>query len=314
MFQGFSSDSASFLAVLVGLIKALSVTSFEGDCGTRPSVNDMTLDTWIVGGHDAQVGAWPWQVSLQLYRVALGGYRHECGGSLIDNNFVLTAAHCVKKWVNPEYWRAVIGLHHLYKWKSHTIAERVRDIIIHPDFKEGSYENDIALFKLLKSVTYNEYIQPVCLPDIFHLVPDKNLCYISGWGKREKKGKFKLTLQEAQVDILPLYTCNKYEWYKGIISRNVMCVGSASGHVDNCEGDNGGPLMCHFQNVTKYYILGITSSSAVCGIPKHPGIYVRVVNYRSWIDSYLYNKTSTISIQCGLTLWIAEWLIIHLLP
>ncbi|XP_042308760.1 transmembrane protease serine 12-like isoform X1 [Sceloporus undulatus] len=320
--QGASpSSSSSVLASLVALLVLLSqalaaaaaAASPSDACGTRPAVNEVTPDARIVGGRDARVGAWPWQVSLQLYRVALGGFRHECGGCLINSNSVLTAAHCIKKWVNPEYWRAAIGLHHLYKEQAHAIKQRVSNIIIHPDFRKGSYESDIALFKLLKSVKYNEYIRPVCLPEVSHLVPDKNLCYISGWGKKEKKGKFELTLREAQVDIIPLYTCNKHDWFKGIISRNMICAGSESGHVDSCEGDDGGPLMCIFPNVTQYYLLGVTSSSS-CGIPKHPGIYVRVVNYKSWIDSFIQDKTSTINIQCSLILLAVEWITIHLLP
>ncbi|XP_042308761.1 transmembrane protease serine 12-like isoform X2 [Sceloporus undulatus] len=281
--QGASpSSSSSVLASLVALLVLLSqalaaaaaAASPSDACGTRPAVNEVTPDARIVGGRDARVGAWPW---------------------------------------NPEYWRAAIGLHHLYKEQAHAIKQRVSNIIIHPDFRKGSYESDIALFKLLKSVKYNEYIRPVCLPEVSHLVPDKNLCYISGWGKKEKKGKFELTLREAQVDIIPLYTCNKHDWFKGIISRNMICAGSESGHVDSCEGDDGGPLMCIFPNVTQYYLLGVTSSSS-CGIPKHPGIYVRVVNYKSWIDSFIQDKTSTINIQCSLILLAVEWITIHLLP
>lgn len=85
-------------------------------------------------------------------------------------------------------------MHHLYKWNSHTIHRRVKTIVVHRDFQWGSYENDIALFRLLRFVKYNEYIQPICLPDTAHLMTDMDLCYISGWGKREKKGKTLLFL------------------------------------------------------------------------------------------------------------------------
>uniref|UniRef100_A0A8D0DMZ7 Peptidase S1 domain-containing protein n=1 Tax=Salvator merianae TaxID=96440 RepID=A0A8D0DMZ7_SALMN len=90
---------------------------------------------------------------------------------------------------NPEYWRVVIGLHHLYKWQSHTENHRVKDIVVHSEFKSGHYENDIALFKLIRSVKYSEYIQPICLPDIVLLMSDDNPCYISGWERSKTKGK-----------------------------------------------------------------------------------------------------------------------------
>ncbi|KAF7246934.1 Transmembrane protease serine 12 [Varanus komodoensis] len=72
------------------------------DCGTRPFVDEISAGNRIIGGHDAQPGAWPWQVSLQVYHFGVG-YYHVCGGSLITNNSVLTAAHCIKKWtsLNP---------------------------------------------------------------------------------------------------------------------------------------------------------------------------------------------------------------------
>ena len=67
------------------------------ECGTRPVVDEIATGTRIIGGHDAQLGAWPWQVSLQVYHFGVG-YVHVCGGSLINHNSVLTAAHCVRKW------------------------------------------------------------------------------------------------------------------------------------------------------------------------------------------------------------------------
>uniref|UniRef100_A0A6J0SZ84 Transmembrane protease serine 12-like n=1 Tax=Pogona vitticeps TaxID=103695 RepID=A0A6J0SZ84_9SAUR len=308
--QKMRTGCDSFWALLMLLSHAHSAIPTD-ECGTRPAVEDIT-GTQVVGGHNVQLGAWPWQVSLQIYRVGSGRYLHECGGSLINNNSVLTAAHCIKKWINPEYWRAVLGLHHLYKWNSHTMYRRVKKIVIHPDFKWGSYENDIAFFQLLRFVKYNEYIQPICLPDIAHLVTDMDLCYISGWGKREKKDKFQNTLQETKVDIIPLYICNRFDWFNGRISRNMICAGSASGHGDSCEGDSGGPLMCNFPNVSEYYLIGITSSATACGIPKHPGIYLNTVHYRTWIDSQLYSKTTT-SIQHIVIFFIMEWVIFYVL-
>ncbi|XP_062977530.1 transmembrane protease serine 9-like [Elgaria multicarinata webbii] len=281
------------------------------ECGTRPAMDEVRTGMRIVGGHDAGLGAWPWQVSLQIYRVELGGFRHECGGSLIADNSVLTAAHCIKKWVNPEYWRVLIGLHQLDKQNIHTINRRVRNIVIHSDFKWGSYENDIALFILLKFVKYNEYIQPICLPAISYLLTDDNSCYISGWGKKELKGKFQNILQEAKVNIIPLYICNGRDWYKGRISSHMICAGSESGHVDSCEGDSGGPLMCYFQNTSQYYLVGIASSGAGCGLPKYPGIYLRTDNYRDWIYSHLHATTTTLSLCRVLIFLTVECIIFH---
>ncbi|XP_061471261.1 transmembrane protease serine 9-like isoform X2 [Rhineura floridana] len=295
---------------LLGKTSAVSIP----DCGTRPLEDEMTTWIRIVGGRDAQPGSWPWQVSLQVYRFGVG-YHHTCGGSLINNNSVLTAAHCIKKWTDPGFWRVVIGLHHLYDYEPPTIRRHVRAIIMHSGFKKSTYENDVALFKLQRPIKFNEYIQPICLPNTTtHLVSDEYPCYIAGWGNTMEKGTAKYILQEAQVDVIPLYICNRYDWYGGAISWNMVCAGSASGHVDSCQGDSGGPLVCYFPNDTKYYLIGITSFGVGCGRPKLPGIYIRTAMYRDWIDSaaMLFNRTTTKSFQCILVLFTVGWVTFHL--
>ncbi|XP_061471259.1 transmembrane protease serine 12-like [Rhineura floridana] len=277
-------------------------------CGIRPLMDEKLTETRIVGGHDAKLGSWPWQVSLQHYTAGIG-YFHMCGGSLINNNTVVSAAHCIKKWRNPAFWRAVIGLHHLYEHNSHTVKRRISTIASHSSYDSETYENDIALFTLIKYIKFNDYIQPICLPDA-PLTNDEYPCYIAGWGNTKEKGSGKLILQEAQVDIIPLRVCNRYDWYGGIITKNMVCAGSASGRVDSCQGDSGGPLMCYFPNITKYYLVGITSFGYGCGRPKSPGIYVRTVNYRSWIDSHLLDKATTASIQWFLIFLTVEWAVL----
>ncbi|XP_053231091.1 transmembrane protease serine 12-like isoform X3 [Podarcis raffonei] len=226
--------TASLLALLGLLNTPRNVTSLLSmeDCGTRPLMDEKKTESRIIGGHDAMVGSWPWQVSLQHYTIGLG-YFHLCGGSLITNNTVLTAAHCVKKNRNAAFWRAVIAVHHLHAHNYYTRKRRVSTITVHSDYDSESYENDIALFTLIKHVKYNNYIQPICIPenDTIDLYP----CYIAGWGNTKEKGVGKLILQEAQVDVFPLRLCNRYDSYAGRLTENMVCAGSLTGRVDSCQ-------------------------------------------------------------------------------
>ncbi|XP_053157584.1 transmembrane protease serine 12-like isoform X2 [Hemicordylus capensis] len=306
--------SALALLVLLGEVSpnALAATTASDECGTRPLMDETATGSRIVGGHDAQPGAWPWQVSLQVYQFGVG-YHHICGGSLVSNSSVLTAAHCTKKWMDPDFWRAVIGLNRLYRYQSDIVMSRVSSIMIHSSYNVYSYEHDIAVFKLIKYIPYNEHIQPICLPNTSLVLTNETLCYISGWGSSREQGKPKYILQEAQVDIISLHICNRYDWYGGAISWNMLCAGSESGDVDSCQGDSGGPLMCYFPDVSKYYLIGITSFGVGCGLPKRPGIYVRTSHYKSWIESCISSqKENTADIPFFLFFLIMGQVTLHL--
>ncbi|XP_077184775.1 transmembrane protease serine 12 isoform X2 [Paroedura picta] len=264
----------------------------------------------IVGGHDAQIGSWPWQVSLQVYRFGLG-YAHICGGSLINHNSVLTAAHCIRKWRDPEFWRAVIGLHHIFRHHSHTIRSRVRAIIFHSEFNILTFQNDIAIFKLARSIEFNIFIQPICLPDGPLVMTPETPCYIAGWGNTKEKGRPRAILQEAQVGIIATEKCNGLDWYAGAVFDDMLCAGYEGGGIDSCQGDSGGPLMCYFPDHTRYYLVGITSFGMGCGKPKFPGIYIRTTTYRSWINTHIiqYDRSATVSISCVLIFLRVGWAI-----
>uniref|UniRef100_A0A8C8SH90 Peptidase S1 domain-containing protein n=1 Tax=Pelusios castaneus TaxID=367368 RepID=A0A8C8SH90_9SAUR len=282
-------------------------------CGERVLV-DMISGPRIVGGHDAQLGAWPWQVSLQVYQYGVG-FKHLCGGSLINEYSVLTAAHCARRshylklrWTPLQI---VIGLHDTSRPERYTVKRSVRKIIVHSEFQIETFENDIALFKLSKSVNYNDYIQPICLP-FAHMpltINNQTTCFISGWGSISEKGKYLLPTLEAQVDIIPSDICNSFEWYAGMVNNNMFCAGFETGGIDSCQGDSGGPLVCYNPDASKYYLIGITSFGFGCGRPKLPGIYVRVSQYKSWVNAHLLlaNTAPGNHITLALSLLTVGW-------
>uniref|UniRef100_A0A8C9PX60 Transmembrane serine protease 12 n=1 Tax=Spermophilus dauricus TaxID=99837 RepID=A0A8C9PX60_SPEDA len=203
------------------------------DCGTAP-LRDMLQGSRIVGGSDAQDGAWPWIVSLQIrYGRFLA---HICAGSLVKDRWVLTAAHCTRDARDPLQWRAVMGTNTVNMSQAYTKRIKVKAISIHPDFIMETYENDIALFYLKKPVMFNDYIQPICLPfDVFQNLDENTKCFISGWGRTKEEGNGTNTLQEAEVHYISRTICNS-EWsYRGVIPNTSFCAGDENGSFDTCR-------------------------------------------------------------------------------
>uniref|UniRef100_A0A8C5SJB7 Peptidase S1 domain-containing protein n=1 Tax=Laticauda laticaudata TaxID=8630 RepID=A0A8C5SJB7_LATLA len=195
-------------------------------------------------------------------------------------------------------WRAVIGLHNLNEDNSHTIKRRIKAINIHPNYMADTHDNDIALIILVRSIKFNDYVHPICLPTTNLLKNQQYPCYISGWGKTKEKGTFLLFL---------------LSWYGGTITLNMICAGFLAGGVDSCQGDSGGPLTCYLPTTTKFYLIGITSFGYGCGRPKYPGVYVRTINYLNWINKYLKSKIIALELHCLLIFLIVWWTVFHIL-
>ncbi|XP_043926765.1 acrosin-like [Protopterus annectens] len=243
----------------------------------------------VVGGRCANPGAWPWQVSLQRH-YELGNTReHICGGSLINNQWVVSAAHCFHKGFldSPEKYRIVPGINKLSEAKEDSQVQTIRKIVMHENYSEATHENDIALVKLTNPITYTDKIRSVCIPTIEQSQALKT-CFISGWGRHVEGGKLPDDLEEGEVNLFDITTCNA--WYMGLLKQGVICAGQEDGSVDACQGDSGGPLSCFDYTDFKFYIVGIISWGLGCGRPRLPGIYTNVARYKSWIETTMEAK------------------------
>ncbi|MEE6471862.1 hypothetical protein FKM82_009401 [Ascaphus truei] len=274
-------SSALLLCCWARGLMADSETDTDLACGERPLVD--TIGSRIVGGHDALPGAWPWQVSLQQFS-SKSAYKHVCGGSLINNIWVMSAAHCFNEHRNPKMWRAVLGLHMLSQ-SSKSVIRPIQQIILHADFEESTMNNDITLLKLQSFVEYNDYIQPICLATSTLPMETTTLCFVTGWGSTTQEGPMSVILQEAEINIISTSVCNMPEGYEGAINDNMICAGYESGGIDSCQGDSGGPFVCYIPEKDRFYQLGITSFGFGCAQPHLPGVYSRVENYGNWIET-----------------------------
>ncbi|XP_043089715.1 trypsin-3-like [Puntigrus tetrazona] len=242
-------------------------------CGQAP------LNTKIVGGQAAVQGSWPWQASL--HRITTGS--HFCGGSLINKDWVLSAAHCFQSTASSNV-KIYLGRQLQSGSNPNEISRTVIQLIIHPSYSTASQNNDIALLQLSSSVTFTDYIKPVCLAAAGSVLGGGTKSWITGWGKLNSADtQIPNILQEVQIPIVSNSVCNND--YGGIITSNMVCAGLSEGGKDSCQGDSGGPMVN--KNNSQWIQSGIVSFGRDCGLPNYPGVYTRVSQYQSWISSQI---------------------------
>ncbi|XP_019641765.1 PREDICTED: trypsin-1-like [Branchiostoma belcheri] len=247
-------------------------------CGI-PAVARTAPGDRIVGGNDANHGAWPWQVSLRY--LAHSDF-HFCGGALVHPQWVVTAAHCVDDGDRPY---VTLGESSRSSNDGTERTIRAKKVFIHPKY---GFAYDVALLKLRKSVRFTPYIRAVCLPESSTVVPPGTVCTITGWGATSEGGYLSNQLQEADVPIVSDSDCSSS--YPGWLDfDSEICAGYTAGGVDSCQGDSGGPLV--WLTGGQYLLIGLTSWGEGCARPNRPGVYTRVSGVVSWIKRTIRNNS-----------------------
>ncbi|XP_042324446.1 plasma kallikrein isoform X3 [Sceloporus undulatus] len=248
-------------------------------CQTKVSpvcVQESSVSTRVVGGVNASLAEWPWQVSLH---VKLSKQSHLCGGSIISDQWILTAAHCTEDLLLTEVWRVYSGILKQSEINKHTPVFKVQEIVVHPKYKVSEAGYDIALLKLDQPMNFSVLQQPLCLPTE-EMNTKYTECWVTGWGFTKERGQIHDTLQKARIPLISNQECQVL--YKGHrISDKMLCAGYTEGGTDACKGDSGGPLSCKYQN--KWYLAGITSWGEGCARPGQPGVYTNVAEFVDWI-------------------------------
>uniref|UniRef100_A0A3B3X2D2 Peptidase S1 domain-containing protein n=1 Tax=Poecilia mexicana TaxID=48701 RepID=A0A3B3X2D2_9TELE len=243
----------------------LIFSSSLSECGR------LATNTRIIGGLDANLGTWPWQASLHQ-----NGFSF-CGGSLINNQWVLTAH--VQFFLYPSH-HFQLGIVELDVTSPHRVNVKLAQILCHPEYDSRTFNNDICLLRLSKPVKFTKYIQPICLPSETSDFHDGDKAWVTGFGVTAT-GSSSNKLKEVDVPIVGRKRCTCYYKRSALITDNMICAGYFRGGKDACQGDSGGPLM--IKKGGNWIQAGIVSMGEGCALPLTPGVYTRVSNYESWI-------------------------------
>lgn len=276
------------LSTFATLAFAVPPTWYEGPCGLSkyPDAGDMVLPKKeIVGGQQARAHEFPWQTSMRRKSTN----SHFCGGSIINNRWIITASHCMSG-ESPAILSVVIG-DHTRNDQTNAVRQTldVDSIFMHPDYNSRTLVNDVALVKVSTPITFGPDLQPVCGPEPTDQYEyKKSVC--SGWGTLSSGGPCcPQTLNYVSLNITTNTFCND-AYPRDQITADMICASDNIGGTerDSCQGDSGGPLAVKGPNGA-FTIVGIVSWGIGCA-SGFPGVYSRVGHFNDWILATITNN------------------------
>ncbi|CAG4965106.1 unnamed protein product [Colias eurytheme] len=257
----------------------------------------------IIGGIEAEISSHPYAAVLMRYNSNTGSYEQRCAGSIINSRSILTSVNCVL-WMrgyaaagaaaaggavrshqlarndSPRLWSARLGSSLA---NSGGVLYTVESFIIHPQYTVYNNDNDVAILRTQKFITYGPNITNIGIAGPGYILGDNTPVTIVGWGAIGYEQERSNQLLKADIGIINHTTCRQnYNIISMEVTDNMICAGSPSGGVDFCEGDFGSALV-HNNTV----LVGIASWRTYysCGLAEYPGVYTSVNKHTAWIQS-----------------------------
>lgn len=227
------------------------------------------FDGRIVGGKQIAIEKVPYQVSFQKKS------KHTCGGSIISETFVLTAAHCVFDQRVESYTVRAGSSNHKSGGSIHQVVNIIRHEI---GFNEkGIPFNDLALVEISPPFIFDATRAPISLYTVKKEISSGSIALVSGWGVTRSSSK-PIHLEAVEVPMVTKEECQEAYKHKGPLPEGEICAMHPAGGKDSCQGDSGGPLAINGD------LVGIVSWGIGCGVEGNPGVYTEVAYYATWIQ------------------------------
>ncbi|XP_071847912.1 uncharacterized protein [Apostichopus japonicus] len=271
-------------STLERLIKIVTNQTIDySECGVSPrrSINDNLQDT------PANLGDWPWQIYIQIESTI-------CGGTLIEANWILTAAHCLHSNLTFDVYAGIVN-----RFDGSRKKLQVNQTILHPDYDPATKRNDIALIQLRKPVKLSFHIRKACLPDPAreNRLLTVGAAVVTGWGHNglvEAGADRSNLLPEPHLQELTLPLRRREECEVSLVGNDeedwfdetMTCAGYLGREVGPCSGDSGGPLVKYAKrgNSRRWTVIGVTSWGIGCALQTELHFFANVPHFVPWIN------------------------------